>query len=158
MGEWRYWTTIPNLGTLPRWVSGPASGPAALLSGKQPPVPIVQEVGWAPESVCGGPMGKRKNILLLPGIGLRSLCRPAWSPYRAIPVPQSVPNNIAGLKYGLQSSFGTLLFNVCMNHVLWRDLPSSTKLTTDESGQLRNEHISRYYKNEGYSLQHCNLV
>jgi hypothetical protein len=35
-----------------RWVSGQRHAPAALLPpGKGPPVPIVQEAGWAPEPV-----------------------------------------------------------------------------------------------------------
>jgi hypothetical protein len=33
-------------------VSGQRHTLAALYPGKGPPVPIVQEVGWAPETVC----------------------------------------------------------------------------------------------------------
>jgi hypothetical protein len=43
MGEWRYSSTILNLGT--RW-SGQLHVPAALPPGKQPTVTTVQEAGW----------------------------------------------------------------------------------------------------------------
>jgi hypothetical protein len=52
-------------------VSGQRHAPAALLPpGKGPPVPVVQEAGWAPEPVWTQRI--EKNPLPLPGIEPRS--------------------------------------------------------------------------------------
>jgi hypothetical protein len=59
-------------------VSGQRHAPAALLPpGKEPPVPIVQEAGWAPEPVWTQRIEEKP--LPLPGIELRSPGRPARS-------------------------------------------------------------------------------
>jgi hypothetical protein len=50
----------------------------ALPPGKGPPVPIVQEAGWAPEPVCTQE-ATGKILSLLPGIEPRSPRRPARS-------------------------------------------------------------------------------
>jgi hypothetical protein len=54
-------------------VSGEFHSPAALLSGKRPPAPTVQEAVWAPHPVWR----RRKYLLPLPGIEFRLLGRPA---------------------------------------------------------------------------------
>jgi hypothetical protein len=46
---------------------------AALTLGKEPPVHIAQETGWAPEPVWT--LYAEKNLLPLPGIELRQLSR-----------------------------------------------------------------------------------
>jgi hypothetical protein len=59
-------------------VSGQHHAPAALLPpGKGPPVPIVQEAGWAPEPVWTQRL--EENPLPPPGIEPRSPGRPARS-------------------------------------------------------------------------------
>jgi hypothetical protein len=59
-------------------VSGQRHAPAALLpQGKGPPVPIVQEAGWAPEPVWTQRI--EENPLPLPGIEPRSPGSPARS-------------------------------------------------------------------------------
>jgi hypothetical protein len=59
-----------------RWGEWSASRPGrALAPGKGPPVPIVQEAGWAPEPVWTEPGGKILSPLL--GIELRLPGRPA---------------------------------------------------------------------------------
>jgi hypothetical protein len=58
-------------------VSGQRHAPAALLPpGKGPPVPIVQEAGWASEPGLDTE-ARGKNPLPLPGIEPRSPVRPA---------------------------------------------------------------------------------
>jgi hypothetical protein len=47
--EWRYVSTILDLGI--REVSGQLHAPAALLPGKEPPVPIGKKNGWVPNLV-----------------------------------------------------------------------------------------------------------
>jgi hypothetical protein len=47
-------------------VSGQHHAPAALYPGKEPPVPILQEAGWAPEPVWT--QGLEENPLPLSGI------------------------------------------------------------------------------------------
>jgi hypothetical protein len=49
-------------------VSGQLHAPAALPSGKEPPVPIGYEAGWAPQPVW---KAVEKTLLPLPGIELR---------------------------------------------------------------------------------------
>jgi hypothetical protein len=58
-------------------VSGQRYAPAALPPGKRPPVPTVQEAGWASEPVWTQRL--EKNNLPLPGIEPRSSGRPACS-------------------------------------------------------------------------------
>jgi hypothetical protein len=60
-------------------VSGQRHAPAAYLPlGKGPPVPIVQEAGWAPEPVWTQRL-EEKNPLPLPGIEPRSPGLPVCS-------------------------------------------------------------------------------
>jgi hypothetical protein len=67
---------IFDLGT--RWGEWSASRPGlALAPGKGPPVPIVQEAGWASEPVWTQRLGE--NPLPLPGIEPRYPGRPARS-------------------------------------------------------------------------------
>jgi hypothetical protein len=56
-------------------VSGHLHAPAALLPGKEPPVPIGQEAGWAPELVWT----IWRKLLTLPGLELPPFSRPARS-------------------------------------------------------------------------------
>jgi hypothetical protein len=56
-------------------VSGQLHAPAALPPGKEPPVPIGQEVRWTPEPVWT----TWRKFLTLPGLKLRPLGRPARS-------------------------------------------------------------------------------
>jgi hypothetical protein len=59
-------------------VSGQRHAPAVLLPpGKGPPVPIVQEAGWAPEPVWTQRLEEKS--FALPGIEHRSPGRPARS-------------------------------------------------------------------------------
>jgi hypothetical protein len=59
-------------------VSGQRHAPAALLPpGKGPPIPIVQEAGWAPEPVWTQRIEEKS--FAPPGIEPRSLSRPARS-------------------------------------------------------------------------------
>jgi hypothetical protein len=55
-----------------------ASRPGSFTPRKEPPVPIVQEVGWTPEPVWTT-WKRGKKILTLPGLELRPLCRSARS-------------------------------------------------------------------------------
>jgi hypothetical protein len=59
-------------------VSGQRHAPAALCPRKRPPVPIVQEAGWASEPVWTQRLEK-KYPLSLPVIEPRSPCRPVRS-------------------------------------------------------------------------------
>jgi hypothetical protein len=56
---------IFNLGIRRRWVSSQLHAPAALLPGKEPPVPTGWEAGWAPEPVSGRG-GEKKTYLPTP--------------------------------------------------------------------------------------------
>jgi hypothetical protein len=49
MGQWKYSSTIVDLGT--RWKCVQLHALAALSPGKEPPAPIGYEAGWAPEPV-----------------------------------------------------------------------------------------------------------
>jgi hypothetical protein len=69
-GEEVYLLLIRDLGT--RWGEWSASHPGrALPPGKGPPVPIVQETGWAPEPVWTQRL-EEKSSLPSPGIEPRS--------------------------------------------------------------------------------------
>jgi hypothetical protein len=46
MGEWMYRSHFLDLGT--NWRCGQLHAPVALPLGKEPPVPIREEVGWTP--------------------------------------------------------------------------------------------------------------
>jgi hypothetical protein len=62
--SYSFWTSVLDRGELS------ASRPGrALPPGKEPPVPIVQETGWAPE-----PVWLEENPLPLPGIDLFRIC------------------------------------------------------------------------------------
>jgi hypothetical protein len=62
-----------DLGT--SWGCGQLHAPTDLFPGKEPPVPIGEEAGWAPEPVWT----TRRKYLTLPGIELQPLRRPARS-------------------------------------------------------------------------------
>jgi hypothetical protein len=51
MGEWRYSSSILDLGTKMEVMVIFTHAPATLPLGKEPPVPIGEEVWWAPELV-----------------------------------------------------------------------------------------------------------
>jgi hypothetical protein len=59
-------------------VSGQSHPGHALSPGKGPPVPIVQEAGWAPEPVWTQTL-EGKSLASLPGIKPRSPSRPVHS-------------------------------------------------------------------------------
>jgi hypothetical protein len=74
MGKWMYKSIFPR----PRHlfeVSGQLHVPAVLPPGKEPPVPIGYEAGWAPEPVWT----MWRKFLTLPGLELRPLGRPLRS-------------------------------------------------------------------------------
>jgi hypothetical protein len=77
MVEWRYRSTIFDLGTRWRWVIN--FTPLPLYPRRNSPyMPIVLEIGWVPEQAWT--LWKRENLLLLSGIKPRILGRPARSP------------------------------------------------------------------------------
>jgi len=53
-------------------MSGKLHGPAALTPWKEPPVPLGQKTGWAPEPVWVRWSSEKITSLLLPGIERRS--------------------------------------------------------------------------------------
>jgi hypothetical protein len=83
MGEWMYRSTFS-------WtrhqleVSGQLHAPAALSPGKEPPVPIGQEAGWAPRA--GLDDVEKRKFLTLPGLELRPVA--SHYTYCAIPAPR----------------------------------------------------------------------
>jgi hypothetical protein len=80
-------------------VSGQRHAPAALLSaGKGPPVPIVQEAGWAPEPVWTQRIEKK---ILCPHRGSnpdRSVVQPVVRHYTAWATPAPEPLYLRGIK------------------------------------------------------------
>jgi hypothetical protein len=70
LGEWRHSSYLLSTSALFGSVWSASSSDRALGSGKGPPVPIVQEAGWAPEPVWTRRL--QENLSPLPGI---DLCR-----------------------------------------------------------------------------------
>jgi hypothetical protein len=71
--SYSFWTSALDGG---EWLA--SSPDRALASGKGPPVPIVQEAGWAPEPVWTQRI-EEKTLSPVPGIEPRSPGRPARS-------------------------------------------------------------------------------
>jgi hypothetical protein len=85
MGEWMYRPTF-SCSRHYLEVSGQLHAPAALPPGKEPPVPIGLETGWAPEPVW---TTWRENSWPYWDSELRHLDRPARTDY-AIPAPDGI--------------------------------------------------------------------
>jgi hypothetical protein len=120
MGEWRYSSSIPDLGARQRWVVNFTPRPFC-LRGNSPRYPLDKTLG-GPQSLSGR-CGEEKNLVLAE---IRTPGRPARSPslYRR-GYPDSWTSNVGSrkFKHGLIHIFGSYLLTYLLMELRpsWED-------------------------------------